>query len=285
MKSVPYDAQSALRMCLAAETHQLQACVLLYRIMGQYQPAVEMALKIDAALARQTADMPEDNEELRKKLWLRIARHVVEKEKDIQRAMSVLQQCKLLKIEDVLPFFPDFTTIDLFKDAISQSLQEYSQHLETLKEEMEEATKAADALRQEIQAFRHKCIIVEAEDECQMCRFPLLSRSAYLFPCGHRFHGDCLLPRVLANMSKLRRERVQDLQRELASLPSSDNDSLSSSSLSVREQLLQDLDDILASDCIMCGEAVVRYCFFLLSITFLHLIVTSTFLYINNQGV
>lgn len=217
-----------------------------------------MALKIDAALARQTADMPEDNEELRKKLWLRIARHVVEKEKDIQRAMSVLQQCKLLKIEDVLPFFPDFTTIDLFKDAISQSLQEYNQHLETLKEEMEEATKAADALRQEIQAFRHKCIIVEAEDECHMCRFPLLSRSAYLFPCGHRFHGDCLLPRVLANMSKLRRERVQDLQRELASLPNNDNDSISSSSLSVREQLLQDLDDILASDCIMCGESVVR---------------------------
>lgn len=259
MKSIPYDAQSALRMCLAAETHQLQACVLLYRIMGQYQPAVEMALKIDAALARQTADMPEDNEELRKKLWLRIARHVVEKEKDIQRAMSVLQQCKLLKIEDVLPFFPDFTTIDLFKDAISQSLQEYNQHLETLKEEMEEATKAADALRQEIQAFRHKCIIVEAEDECHMCRFPLLSRSAYLFPCGHRFHGDCLLPRVLANMSKLRRERVQDLQRELASLPNNDNDSISSSSLSVREQLLQDLDDILASDCIMCGESVVRW--------------------------
>ena len=106
---------------------------------------------MDAALARQTADMPEDNEELRKKLWLRIgmyflrvgvrvrltfllsryvsiwsARHVVEKEKDIQRAMSVLQQCNLLKIQDVLPFFPDFTTIDLFKDAISQSLQVHS---------------------------------------------------------------------------------------------------------------------------------------------------------------
>lgn len=114
---------------------------------------------MDAALARQTADMPgEDhngsssssNEDLRKKLWLRIARHVVEEEKDVQRAMSVLQQCPngLLKIEDVLPFFPDFTTIDLFKDAISQSLQEYSHHLEVLKEEMEEATKAADSLRQ-----------------------------------------------------------------------------------------------------------------------------------------
>lgn len=260
VKTVPYDAQSALRLCLAADTRQLQACVLLYRIMGLYQPAVEMALKVDAALARQTADMPEENEELRKKLWLRIARHVVEKERDIQRAMAVLQQCNLLKIEDVLPFFPDFTTIDLFKDAISQSLQEYSHHLDTLKEEMEEATKAADALRHEIQAFRHKSIVVQAGDHCHLCRSPLLTRSAYLFPCGHRFHGDCLLPRVLTTMSQMRRERVAELQRELASLPNNDADSLSlaSSSLGTREQLLQDLDDIMAADCVLCGESVIR---------------------------
>ena len=261
--SVPYDAQSALRLCLAADAGQLQACVLLYRIMGLYQPAVEMALKVDAALARQTADMPgEENDELRKKLWLRIARHVVEEERDVQRAMSVLEQCpKLLKIEDVLPFFPDFTTIDLFKDAISQSLQEYSHHLDTLKEEMEEATRAADALRSEIQLFRHKSISVQPGDPCHLCRFPLLTRSAYLFPCGHRFHSDCLLPKVLATMSTGRRERVADLQRELASLPGvsgNDTDSLASTSLSTREQLLQDLDDILAADCLLCGESIIR---------------------------
>lgn len=46
VKSVPYDAQSALRLCLSADSQQLQACVLLYRIMGLYQPAVEMALKV-----------------------------------------------------------------------------------------------------------------------------------------------------------------------------------------------------------------------------------------------
>ena len=40
--------------------------------MGLYQPAVDMALRVDPALARQTADMPEDDQELRKKLWLRI---------------------------------------------------------------------------------------------------------------------------------------------------------------------------------------------------------------------
>ena len=49
------------------------------------------------------------------------ARHVVEKEKDIKRAMEFQRECDLLKIEDILPFFPDFVTIDHFKVAASFS--------------------------------------------------------------------------------------------------------------------------------------------------------------------
>ena len=33
----------------------------------------------------------------------------------IFRAMELLNECNLLKIEDILPFFPDFVTIDQFK--------------------------------------------------------------------------------------------------------------------------------------------------------------------------
>lgn len=66
-------------------------------------------------LAKKNADKPEDDEELRKKLWLKIARHVVEKESNVKKAMEFLHECDLLKIEDILPFFPDFVTIDHFK--------------------------------------------------------------------------------------------------------------------------------------------------------------------------
>lgn len=51
------------------------------------------------------------------------AQHVVEQQNDIAQAMKFLEQCDLIKIEDILPFFPDFTTIDHFKDAICSSLQ------------------------------------------------------------------------------------------------------------------------------------------------------------------
>lgn len=67
------------------------------------------------------ADKVEDDEELRKKLWLMVAKHVVEQEKgakreNIRKAIAFLKETDgLLKIEDILPFFPDFALIDDFK--------------------------------------------------------------------------------------------------------------------------------------------------------------------------
>lgn len=67
------------------------------------------------------ADKVEDDEDLRKKLWLMIAKHVIEQEKgvkreNIRRAIAFLKETDgLLKIEDILPFFPDFALIDDFK--------------------------------------------------------------------------------------------------------------------------------------------------------------------------
>ena len=53
----------------------------------------------------------------------------------------------LVKIEDLLPLFPDFVTIDAFREAIHESLEQYSAHIDQLKQEMSDATRIADALR------------------------------------------------------------------------------------------------------------------------------------------
>lgn len=52
---------------------------------------------------------------VRRKLWLTIARHVVEHDGDVEGAMQLIRESQVLRIEDILPFFPDFTRIDLFK--------------------------------------------------------------------------------------------------------------------------------------------------------------------------
>lgn len=44
------------------------------------------------------------------------ARYVVENEKDIKKCMELLSESdNVIKIQDILPFFPDFVTIDHFK--------------------------------------------------------------------------------------------------------------------------------------------------------------------------
>jgi len=48
---------------------------------------------------------------------------VVKQNNDIEQAMRFLEECKFIKIEDILPFFPDFVTIDHFKDAVCSSLE------------------------------------------------------------------------------------------------------------------------------------------------------------------
>ena len=85
-----------------------------------------------------------------RKLWLMVARHVVQEKNDIKQAMEFLKECPSVKIEDILPFFPDFVTIDHFKDAICSSLQDYSDHIQSLKQEMKEASASAGVIRDEI---------------------------------------------------------------------------------------------------------------------------------------
>ena len=62
----------------------------------------------------------------------------------------------MLKIEDVLPFFSDFVLIDDFKDEICAALEEYNRHIEQLKQDMDEATESAEAIRIDIRELRNK---------------------------------------------------------------------------------------------------------------------------------
>lgn len=58
---------------------------------------------------------------------------------------------------------------------------------------MEEATESAKRIREDIQEMRNKYGVVDSQEKCAACDFPLLNRPFYLFLCGHMFHNDCLL--------------------------------------------------------------------------------------------
>ncbi|GBG90603.1 hypothetical protein CBR_g50947 [Chara braunii] len=260
-----YDPKYALRICL--EHKRMRACIFLYSLMGMHEEAVALALEVDLELAKAEADKVEEDDALRKKLWLRIARRVIEDERErgkegegenIRKAIAFLRETDgLLKIDDILPFFPDFALIDDFKEAICTSLEDYSRQIEELKQEMNEATRGADNIRRDIAALSKRYAFVSKDERCEVCSKPLLApgpsrgveragtpttaagpsvqgqaRSSpsreggasssvvpfYVFPCQHSFHSSCLTDYVLKNTDQAERVRITELKRQLARL-------------------------------------------------------------------
>jgi hypothetical protein len=108
-------------------------------------------------------------------------------------AIQFLENTELLKIEDILPFFPDFVVIDDFKEEICNALEGYSARIEELKGEMDEATRNAQSIKADITALRNRFVAIDAGERCSSCGFALLTRQFYVFPCQHTFHADCLI--------------------------------------------------------------------------------------------
>jgi hypothetical protein len=69
---VCYDIRYALRLC--RERNLTEACVQLSALLGLWESAVDLALTVDVKLAKQTATLPQNDPELRKKLWLKIGK-------------------------------------------------------------------------------------------------------------------------------------------------------------------------------------------------------------------
>jgi hypothetical protein len=190
-----YDLDYALRLCKAHG--RIQPCVHIYSRMGLYEQSVALALeKGDLELAKINADKPDDDEPLRKKLWLKIAKYVVQEKGDIKSAMKFLESTDLVKIEDILPFFPDFVVIDDFKTEICSALEDYSARIDELKSEMAEATRSAESIKRDIDALSTRFVAVEMSDKCWRCGQGITSRQFYVFPCQHAFHADCLISMV-----------------------------------------------------------------------------------------
>lgn len=78
-----YDLDYALRTCKYNE--RLLSCILIYSKMGLYENSVDLALaKDNLDLARSNANKPEDDDDLRRRLWLKIARYVIQDRKDVK---------------------------------------------------------------------------------------------------------------------------------------------------------------------------------------------------------
>lgn len=278
-----YDPKYALRLCLKEK--RMRACVYIYSTMSMHEEAVALALQVDPELAKAEADKVEDDPDLQKKLWLMVAKHVIQQEKGVERAnirkaIAFLKEADgILKIEDILPFFPDFALIDDFKEAICASLEDYNRQIEQLKQEMNDATHGADNIRHDISSLTQRFAIIDRDEKCGVCGLSILALGGlqaagyssamapfYVFPCEHSFHAQCLIGYVIKQTDKNERDRILDLQRRIAVLVNSGT--TTAEALTVQnedapidttntlpvDQLRTHLDEAVAGECPYCGE-------------------------------
>eukprot|EP01090_Pellita_catalonica_P018899 TRINITY_DN6253_c0_g2_i1.p1 TRINITY_DN6253_c0_g2~~TRINITY_DN6253_c0_g2_i1.p1 ORF type:complete len:521 (+),score=75.96 TRINITY_DN6253_c0_g2_i1:37-1563(+) len=254
-----YDKEYALRLCMQQD--RKRACVHIYSMMGLFEEAVDLALTVDLELAQRNADLPSDSE-LRKRLWLRIVLYVVEKDHDVKKAMQFMNHCKLLKLEDIIPVFPDFVLIDDFKDEIAQSLEDKNRSIRALKNDMKKADTAASMTRKDIANLRNRFAQVPVNQKCAACDSNVLTRRFYFFPCHHALHTDCLIREWLVHATPQQRQELSALyQREkilTAQVQALSNGRDASALREQHEKIRNAIDEHVSNDCIYCGQIMIR---------------------------
>ncbi|KAK4041051.1 Pep3/Vps18/deep orange family-domain-containing protein [Parachaetomium inaequale] len=245
-----FDPDFALRLCI--QHRRVLSCARIYTSMGQYVQAVDLALSHDEVeLAAIIADRPMSNPPLRKKLWLAVAKKVISQQSGgIKTAIDFLKRCDLLKIEDLIPFFPDFVVIDDFKEEICAALEDYSRNIDALRREMDESSLTAANIKVDIAALDRRYAIVEPGEKCYVCGLPLLSRQFFVFPCQHAFHSDCLGRRVLEQSGAAKARRIRECQVQISKGLVGGGEK--------REAMIAELDALVASACILCSDYAIR---------------------------
>lgn len=281
---VPYDVEYALRVCIERQALK-RCCVFMYCVNELYDEAVSLALTIDVELAKTCAKRmvePNENEydfllpnsmkpkfsiEMQRKTWLQIARHVIEKQEDIAACVSLLKESdNTIKIQDLLPFFPEFTTIEYFKGPLCECLKEHSGKIKQLQLEMKNATEMAQRIRNNMEKTKNKFTIIRTNDQCASCSEPAMMRPFYTFACRHFFHKDCLESELKSHWTLQEQEKYSCLVEKEKILEKQLEKSKSSNWAQKKinefqeelEHIRNEINDTVAGDCIFCGIVMIN---------------------------
>ena len=251
-QKLPFDVKFAISICEKTDSHE--ALVLLYPLIGYYEEAVTAALGVSVELAKSVAKKLDalrphkiDTDTCRR-IWFEIAKHVINAEQGqhsgISLALEIVNDCdRLVRIEDLLPFFSDAVTIDQFKDAILSSLQDYKERVAKEREDLEHCALAAEQMSRDAAALKQTRVIVSGTERCYACKTPLYLREFYAFPCAHHIHRACAVNMAALVLPPGLAKRVADSYKIFCDNPSN----------AIAEQL----DRILAADCPLCGDCAV----------------------------
>ena len=138
--------------------------------------------------------------------------------------------------------------IDEFKDEICRALESYSQQVEQLKQQMDEAARSSQSMQTSIADLGSRYAVIQAGESCSICEYPLLSRQFYIFPCRHAFHADCLVNKLKQEGSVTLKRRISEIQAELGQAGLDE----------ARKKAMERFDSVVAGECAFCGNLMIK---------------------------
>lgn len=170
------------------------AYALVLALLGKYSEAVKVALNSNSDESQDIATFIAKNapEKIRKKLWIDIFSY--KSKNQFQEAVKLIEESKVLQIEDVLPYITDTIKIEEFKAQISNSIDNFEKEIKKLKNDINEYNTTAENIKKDINVIKNKSMEIQFSScRCDICQeFIKEDKDIYIFPCGHMFDPQCI---------------------------------------------------------------------------------------------
>lgn len=244
-----YDLQFALRLCTRKK--RFRPCVHIYREMGLYEDATELALTFDVALAKDIANSPDLPPDVARRLWLLVAKHVIADKCAVADSAALLDECPLLSIEDVLPLCPDFVVIETFKNEIVKSLDEYNGDVDGIKADLADYAKSINTIHDEMAGLDDKQLSLPADTRCALSGEKISSGPFYVFSSGLAYLESALYEYMVPHLPKDKQDRIALLRAKIDQASSTNKDDEDITLLET------ELESLIAAECPLTGSMMI----------------------------
>lgn len=135
---------------------------------------------------------------------------------------------------------------------LTSNPQSYNDQIQELQRERDESTQNADRVRDDLKILKTKSIRISPKETCSTCDEILLLKSFIIFPCGHKFHTECVEKQVITSLSSEENRKLTSLKQQLENSVSQSQNNQQPSVIAARDKIKFEIETILASNCLFC---------------------------------
>ncbi|CAD2112879.1 vacuolar protein sorting-associated protein 18, putative [Plasmodium vinckei] len=222
----------------------------IYILMKYFEEAVDKSLELNDYDAAKNAVLICEDEEEKKKLFLKIIKHISKNlnNENLKEIINLIRDShSILNLHDILPYINENTFIECLKTDICSLLDVYNIKIKAKKEEIKDNLRTINLLNNDINDIKKKHVVLNKHDICYICKKNIYYKKFYVFSCNHYFHSVCSLNLYISHKSKENLFHIYSILTNYKNAVASQNE---------HDILLYEtkINEILTEECFICGS-------------------------------